>query len=227
MSGISGSASSVFASKRSPRHGSSAGDGALGDACAILVGLAALMFILPLMVVVAALIKLDSRGPVFYVQRRAGRHGVVFACFKFRTMHTDATEVLGRLLAADADARREWELTRKLTRDPRITNIGRFLRTSSLDELPQIFNVVTRSMNFVGPRPILEDEAPLYGRSLRHYQSVLPGITGAWQVGGRSNTSYARRVAYDRHYAQHRSFALDCWILVRTVPAVCLARGAR
>jgi exopolysaccharide production protein ExoY len=179
------------------------------------------------MVVVAVLIKLDSRGSVFYVQRRVGRYGVVFACFKYRTMHTDATDVLGRLLAADADARREWELARKLTRDPRITNIGRFLRTSSLDELPQIFNVVTRSMNFVCQRPILDDEAPLYGRSLRHYQSVLPDITGAWQVGERSNTSYARRAAYDRRYAQHRSFALDWWILVRTGPAVYLARGAR
>ena len=186
-----------------------------------------LLFLAPMMAMIALAIRLDSKGPVIYAQRRRGRRGRAFHCYKFRTMQVDAEGVLAALLDQDATARAEWERSRKLTVDPRITRVGLFLRKSSLDELPQIVNVLTRTMNFVGPRPILEDEVRLYGRSLRHYQSVRPGITGPWQVGGRSNTSYSRRVAYDRHYAQNRSLAVDCWILLRTVPAVCTARGAR
>ena len=141
-------------------------------------------------------------------------------------MRRDAGEALARLLDENPDSRREWQRTRKLRRDPRITRVGRVLRRSSLDELPQILNVLTRTMNLVGPRPIVPEEARLYGRSLRHYCSVRPGITSPWQVSGRSNTSFARRVAHDRHDAQHRTFRRDCQILICTLPAVCLGRGA-
>ncbi len=184
------------------------------------------LFLSPLLLFIALAIKADSAGPVLFRQTRVGLNGETFQCYKFRTMRQDAREALERLLEERPECRLEWERTRKLRRDPRITRIGGFLRKSSLDELPQILNVLTRTMNLVGPRPIVPEEARLYGRSLRHYCSVRPGITGPWQVSGRSNTSFARRVAHDRHYAQNRSFRLDCQILVCTLPAVCLGRGA-
>jgi exopolysaccharide production protein ExoY len=185
-----------------------------------------LLFISPLLLFISLAIKFDSPGPVIFRQSRVGLNGVTFQCYKFRTMRRDATQALERLLVACPDSRLEWEHTRKLRKDPRITRVGHFLRKSSLDELPQLVNVLMRTMNLVGPRPIVPDEARLYGRSIRHYCSVRPGITGPWQVSGRSNTSFARRVAHDRRYAQSRSFLLDCQILIFTLPAVFFGRGA-
>jgi exopolysaccharide production protein ExoY len=196
------------------------------DLAIIFLSFLLLVFISPLLVFIATAIKIDSFGPVIFRQRRVGLNGVTFQCYKFRTMRRDATQALERLLVECPDSRLEWEHTRKLRKDPRITRVGHFLRKSSLDELPQLVNVLMRTMNLVGPRPIVPDEARLYGRSIRHYCSVRPGITGSWQVSGRSNTSFARRVAHDRHYAQRRSFLLDCQILVFTLPAVILGRGA-
>ena len=185
-----------------------------------------LFFLLPLLVLVAVAIKVDSEGPVLFRQSRIGLNGVAFQCYKFRTMRCDAARALSQLLDECPASRREWARARKLRRDPRITRVGAFLRTSSLDELPQIINIPTRTMNLVGPRPIVPDEVQLYGRSFRHYCSVRPGMTGPWQVGGRSNTSFSRRVAHDRLYAQRRSILMDCWIIVCTAPAVCFGRGA-
>jgi lipopolysaccharide/colanic/teichoic acid biosynthesis glycosyltransferase len=198
----------------------------LGDISTQIAMLIALLFVSPLMIFIAIAIKIDSPGPVIFAQKRVGRHGVAFNCYKFRTMQVDAPLILVQLLEENEARRLEWERSRKLRSDPRITRVGVFLRKSSLDELPQLINVLTGAMNLVGPRPIVPEEARLYGRSLRHYCSVRPGITGPWQVSGRSNTTFARRVAHDRLYAQRRSVWSDCSILIRTVPAVCFSRGA-
>lgn len=186
-----------------------------------------LLLLLPVMFVIGALVWGTDRGPVFYGHFRIGRHGQVFRCLKFRSMRIDAQQMLERLLAEDESARAAWESERKLANDPRITSIGQFLRKTSLDELPQLFNVLRGEMALVGPRPIVYDELALYGRSRWHYLSVLPGMTGLWQVSGRSNTSYDERVALDRHYVMHRSLAMDAGILLRTVKVVLTRDGAR
>jgi undecaprenyl-phosphate galactose phosphotransferase len=141
-------------------------------------------------------------------------------------MVPDAQAVLDELLANDPQARIEWERDQKLKNDPRVTRIGKILRTTSLDELPQLFNVLSGEMSLVGPRPIVDDEIKRYGAAFHDYVSCRPGITGAWQVSGRSQVSYAARVRLDRNYARHRSFALDCLILARTAWVVLRRRGA-
>jgi len=191
----------------------------VGASCAIL-------FLMPLFVVVAALVLLTSRGRVFFGQKRIGRDGRLFTCFKFRSMVVDAEQRLHDLLATDPAAREEWLRDHKLKKDPRVTPIGTFLRKSSLDELPQFLNVLRGDMSLVGPRPIVIGEIPRYGRYLRSYASVKPGLTGLWQISGRSNTSYRRRVALDVTYARSKSLRLDISILLATVPAVVGARGS-
>ena len=182
---------------------------------------------LPVFVVVPVLIKLTSRGPVFYRQRRLGRNGRPFHILKFRTMYADAEERLQNLLAGNSAIAAEWERSFKLKNDPRVTTVGRFLRKTSLDELPQLFNVLFGEMALVGPRPIVEDEKAYYGERYALLSSVMPGMTGLWQVSGRSDTDYARRVALDVSYVLNWSPWLDIWILFRTVLAVALMRGAR
>lgn len=189
--------------------------------------LGALIFLLPLMLLIAALIKATSRGPVLYRQQRLGQGGQLFGCLKFRSMQADADARLAALLDRDPLARHEWETSRKLSVDPRITPLGRFLRRSSLDELPQFFNVLAGDMSLVGPRPIVVGEIHHYGRHISTYYQVRPGISGLWQVSGRSDTSYRRRVACDRLYVRRKSFALDMAITVKTIPAVLVSRGAR
>ena len=190
--------------------------------------LAILTFVLvsPLFVVVPILIGLTSRGPIFYRQERLGRNGVPFRVWKFRTMYADADERLGRLLREDAQAAKEWEEGHKLREDPRVTTLGRFLRKSSIDEFPQLFNVLAGDMALVGPRPIVIGEVPFYGAAYSTFSSVLPGITGLWQVSGRSDTDYPSRVALDVRYVRNWSPWLDVWILMRTVGTVLLMRGA-
>lgn len=195
----------------------------LFDICA---SLALLVFLAPLMIVVAALIIISNPGPVIFGHKRLGRDGRTFACLKFRSMVTDSQERLAHLLATDPEARREWERDHKLKNDPRITPIGAFLRKSSLDELPQLFNVLRGDMSLVGPRPIVMDEVRRYGRYFSHYSQVRPGITGLWQVSGRSNTSYRRRVAMDVTYSRSQSLPLNIKILLMTVPSVLLAKGS-
>lgn len=195
----------------------------LFDVAIALVLLAAL---LPVMVLVAGLIVLTDRGPVFYAHRRVGQDGRHFRCFKFRTMVVNANAGLEQLFAERPDLKDEWEQTSKLANDPRITRIGSFLRLSSIDELPQLFNVLRGDMSVVGPRPIVDSEVERYGRYAPHYLSVKPGLTGMWQVSGRSSTTFRRRVAADVYYVRNKSVLLDLWILLATVPAVLFAKGA-
>ncbi len=191
-----------------------------------LIGLMLLLFVLPLMLITAAAILMQDGGPVVFKHRRIGRGGRVFYCFKFRSMAVDAEARLNDLLARDPAARAEWARDQKIRRDPRITRLGSFLRKTSLDELPQLVNVLRGEMNLVGPRPIVEAEAARYGRRIRSYQAVRPGITGLWQVSGRNDVAYSTRVALDTLYARRRSVGLDLWNLIRTVPAVLLRQGS-
>ena len=186
----------------------------------------ALLFFLPLMILVALAIWCQDRGPVFFAHRRIGRDGRKFPCLKFRSMAIDAQERLQELLANDPQARAEWERDHKLRNDPRVTKLGAFLRKSSLDELPQLINVIRGEMDLVGPRPIVDGEICKYGRRFNHYCSVNPGITGLWQVSGRNDTSYRSRVAMDCVYARSKSIGLDLKVMVATVPAVLLRKGS-
>lgn len=190
-----------------------------------IIASAALIVFGPLMLLIAAAIRLSSNGPVFFSQVRLGEGGRQFRCLKFRTMRIDAEEILAALLA-DPAARAEWDRDYKMRNDPRVTPIGRFLRKTSFDELPQIFNVLVGDMSIVGPRPIVAAEVGRYGGYIRAYYSVRPGITGLWQVSGRNHTSYRRRVACDVTYARSRSATGDLAIIARTIPAVLMARGA-
>jgi len=175
---------------------------------------------------IALLVRRDG-GPVLFAHRRIGRGGKPFACLKFRTMVVDAEQRLAALLESDPAARAEWEANRKLREDPRVTWIGRLLRASSLDELPQLINVLKGDMSLVGPRPVMDSElATYYGAAAPHYMAVRPGITGLWQVSGRSDTSYPRRVALDVAYVRNPSLREDLRILLRTPAAVLLRRGA-
>ncbi len=185
-----------------------------------------LLFFAPLMLAVALAVFVQDGGPIIFAHRRLGRGGRFFSCLKFRSMATDAQTRLHLLLAANPEARAEWDRDHKLRNDPRITRLGDFLRRSSLDELPQLFNVLRGEMSLVGPRPIVEAEARRYGRRIRHYCSVRPGITGLWQVSGRNDTSYRRRVAIDVVYSRNKSLLLDARILLMTIPAVLLRRGS-
>lgn len=195
----------------------------LNAACALSI----LIFFAPVMIITAILVKLHDGGPVLFGHRRIGKGGRTFPCFKFRSMAVDADRRLLHLLETNPDARREWERDFKLQNDPRITPLGHFLRKSSLDELPQLLNVLRGEMSLVGPRPIVQAEVPRYGRRIAEYCSVRSGITGLWQISGRSDVDYRRRVAIDVTYVRAKSFLLDVKILVLTVPAVLLRRGAR
>ena len=190
------------------------------------LALGALIFFLPLMTIAAIAVKLQDGGPVLFGHGRLGRDGERFKCLKFRSMVIDSDQRLKALLARDPVARREWEKDHKLKNDPRITWLGRFLRTSSIDELPQLFNVMRGEMSLIGPRPIVDAEVPRYGRWFKHYCSVRPGISGLWQVSGRNDVSYRRRVALDRLYVRRRSFTFNLWIVMRTIPAVLKRDGS-
>lgn len=190
------------------------------------VALVALLVAMPVMLAIALAIKITDRGPVLFAHRRLGEGGRPFRCLKFRSMTTDADARLKALLESDSDAREEWARTQKLRRDPRITAVGSLLRRSSLDELPQLFNVLRGEMSLVGPRPIVEAEVGRYGRHFAAYCSVPPGVTGLWQVQRDADTSYRRRVAFDLTYARSRSLMLNVRILVLTVPSVLRGRGA-
>ena len=192
----------------------------------IVGALGVLLLAFPVMLLVALAVRLTSRGPVLFAHRRVGQGGKRFACLKFRTMVVDADAQLKALLDRDLAARDEWQRHQKLRRDPRVTAIGRFLRRTSLDELPQVFNVLRGDMSLVGPRPIVESEIPRYGRHFAVYCRVRPGVTGLWQVQRHAGTSYRRRVAFDVSFARARSLRLYLLILARTVPAVLIGKGA-
>lgn len=192
-------------------------------------GLAVLAFValLPFFVVIPVLVKLTSRGPVFYRQERLGWRGAPIKVWKFRSMYVDADRRLEAILSSDPAKRAEWNANFKLKDDPRVTPLGRFMRKTSIDEFPQLFNVFSGEMALVGPRPIVEKEVKYYGASYGIFSSVKPGVTGLWQATGRSDIGYARRVALDCEYVLNWSPWLDVWILFRTVYAVLFMRGAR
>ena len=185
-----------------------------------------LLVCLPVLAAVTILLVLSQGGPLFIRHRRIGKDGKAFDCLKFRTMVTDAEQVLQDHLALYPSARLEWQSNRKLRDDPRVTVVGFALRRSSLDELPQLLNVLRGEMSLVGPRPIVEAETVHYGVHVADYIRVRPGLTGLWQVSGRSDTSYATRVQMDVDYVRRQSFARDLLILVKTLPAVVKAQGS-
>ena len=186
----------------------------------IALALSGIILLAPLLVICYLLTITTSPGPVLFRHRRVGFNGKHFDCLKFRTMLVDAPERLHHLLESDPIAAREWAETRKLRRDPRITAIGAILRKSSLDELPQLFNVLKGDMSIVGPRPVTDEELERYTASVGAYLACRPGITGLWQVSGRSTTTYDKRVACDAFYAQNWSIALDVKILIVTIPSL-------
>ncbi|KPF78676.1 hypothetical protein IP88_03195 [alpha proteobacterium AAP81b] len=185
-----------------------------------------LLVALPALVLVAIALQLDSPGRLFFVQQRIGKGGVAFPCMKFRTMCENADAVLARHLAANPTARAEWDADFKLKDDPRVTRLGAIVRKFSIDEFPQLINILLGHMAVVGPRPIVPAEIEKYSRSYVDYCAVKPGLTGLWQVSGRNDVDYRRRVALDRAYVRNKSLLLDVCIVAMTVPAVLGARGS-
>lgn len=192
----------------------------------IFVSAFALLLFLPFLLLTALSIRLTSTGPILFVQQRIGYGAQPFPCLKFRSMVTDAPEKLAALLATSEDARQEWARDQKLRIDPRITPIGRILRKTSLDELPQLINVLLGHMSIVGPRPITQAEVSRYGARFGSYCSVRPGLTGLWQVSGRNDVRYETRVRLDAFYALRKSLGYDLAICLRTIPAVVASRGS-
>lgn len=192
----------------------------------VLIAACALLFFAPLMALVALSIVATSRGPVFFSHPRIGFGGRSFNCMKFRTMRVDSQAALAAHFARNPAAKAEWDRSHKLEHDPRLSAIGAFLRKTSIDELPQIFNVLMGDMSIVGPRPIVAEEVLRYRRYFRNYCAVKPGITGLWQISGRSSTTYRRRIACDVSYVRTRSNYRDAVIILQTIPAVLFGRGA-
>ena len=199
---------------------------ALWRAFDIAVASAILLVALPFLIILAAVMYVSDPGPLFFVHRRIGFRGQFFGCMKFRSMKVDGDQILRNHLANSAAARKEWEETHKLKDDPRVTPIGAIVRKLSLDEFPQLINVLRGDMSIVGPRPIVEAEVDRYGRFFEHYCSVKPGLTGLWQISGRNDTTYRERIELDVSYVSRKSIALDTWLLIKTVPAVLFARGS-
>ncbi|MFM9089230.1 MAG: sugar transferase [Cyanobium sp.] len=174
----------------------------------------------PIFLALALMVKASSRGPIFYTQPRIGRDYKTFGCIKFRTMRKDSDKILKSLLASSPELKKEFAKDHKLKNDPRITRLGKFLRRSSLDELPQFINVLRGQMSVVGPRPIVKAELSRYGYNMNEVLAVRPGMTGLWQVSGRNNLSYRQRVRLDLRYSRTRNFAMDLKIVLKTVMVV-------
>lgn len=192
----------------------------------VIVASITLFLFLPLFAFVILLLKLTDPGPVVFSHVRVGHGGRRFACLKFRSMVTDSDKVLKSLLESDPLARAEWERTQKLTNDPRITAVGKFLRQSSLDELPQLINVIRGDMSLVGPRPVVPSEVGRYGDKLGFYLQARPGITGVWQVSGRNDCGYDQRIEMDANYVRNWRLSADIVILMRTLGAVIARKGS-
>jgi exopolysaccharide production protein ExoY len=192
----------------------------------VVLALSAIVLLAPFLFFCFVATAYSSPGPVLFRHRRIGFNGKPFDCLKFRTMAADAPERLRRHLETDAAAAAEWLANQKLRNDPRVTAIGSILRKSSLDELPQLFNVIKGDMSIVGPRPVTEEELTRYSDAIGAYFACRPGITGLWQVSGRSTTTFNRRVVLDNFYASHWSMSLDAKIMIATIPAVCFSDTA-
>lgn len=192
----------------------------------VIVASITLFLFLPLFAFVVLLLKLTDPGPVIFSHVRVGQGGRRFACLKFRSMVTDSDKVLKSLLESDPTARAEWERTQKLTNDPRITAVGKFLRQSSLDELPQLINVIRGDMSLVGPRPVVPSEVGRYGEKLGLYLQARPGIIGVWQVSDRNDCGYYQRIEMDANYVRNWRISNDIVILMRTLGAVIARKGS-
>ena len=191
----------------------------------VALSLALLVLLSPVMLCAMLLVRLSGPGPIIFRQVRIGRDGAPFECLKLRTMEHLAADVLGDLLHASDEIRLEWERDHKIRRDPRVTAIGQVLRRYSIDELPQLINVLRGDMSIVGPRPIVDAEVHRYAEHFSTYCRVRPGLTGLWQVSGRNRLSYERRVELDCHYVATRSLRRDAWIVARTIPAILHGSG--
>lgn len=186
----------------------------------VLFSLTVLIVFSPVYLVLILLIALSSPGPIFYVQKRVGRNFKPFGCIKFRTMVHNADEVLSEIMQTSPRLRQEFQANFKLKRDPRITWIGKFLRITSLDEFPQFLNVLKGDMSVVGPRPVITEELDRYGKYAEKAFSIRPGITGLWQVSGRNDIPYPRRVQIDVYYVNFRSLLMDLWIIFKTIGVI-------
>jgi Undecaprenyl-phosphate galactose phosphotransferase WbaP len=193
------------------------------EVCIVILGG---IIILPLLLIIALLVKLDSPGPVLFGHSRLGQNGKPFKAYKFRSMVFNANERLKEMLASEPKIREEWEVNHKLKDDPRITKIGKILRRTSFDEFPQLINILKGEMSLVGPRPIVQEEVAKYGEDFGRIFSVKPGLTGLWQVSGRSDTDYTERISYDTYYLQSWSVWLDMWIVYKTFGVVIRGKGA-
>ena len=191
----------------------------------IVFSLLVLILFFPLYLILSLLIAVSSEGPIFYIQKRVGKNYKTFNCIKFRTMVSNADEMLSEIMATSPHLREEFQSNFKLKKDPRITKIGQFLRITSLDELPQFWNVLKGDMSVVGPRPLVGSELPKYGCHIDHILTIRPGITGLWQVSGRNDIPYPRRVQIDLHYVKFRNFWLDLWIIFKTIDVVILPKN--
>ncbi len=193
----------------------------------ITFSLVALIIGSPIFLSIALLVRFSSKGRIIYSHERVGKSGKAFRCYKFRTMYQDADQRLKEILAKNPDLKEEWEKQHKLKNDPRVTRIGAFLRKTSLDELPQFWNVLIGDLSVVGPRPVVKAEVQRFlGHRAPLILSVRPGLTGIWQVSGRSNTSYEERLAMDEEYIGKQSFLLDLKLIAKTIPAMLFSRGA-
>jgi undecaprenyl-phosphate galactose phosphotransferase len=193
----------------------------------IMFSFSILVLFLPIFIIVAIAIRISSKGPIIYSHQRVGRGGKKFGCFKFRTMYPYADKKLKEILENNPELQKEWETTYKLKHDPRITPIGSFLRKTSLDEFPQFINVLKGDLSVVGPRPVIRDEIiKYYGVKAAKVLSIRPGLTGLWQVSGRSDTTYDSRILLDEEYINNQSLALDIKLVLKTIPAMIFSRGA-
>lgn len=201
-----------------------------GECVAVLLGRLmaglAIVLCLPLLILLAALVKISSRGPILHISERLGKGSRPFQILKFRTMRVSAEHELSELLADNPELHTQWQQRGKIHRDPRVTALGRFLRSSSLDELPQLWNILRGEMAWVGPRPIIRAEVARYGDDYERLQSIRPGLTGLWQVSGRSTLTYPQRVKLDLRYIENHGLGLDTLILLKTFREIFLARGA-
>jgi exopolysaccharide production protein ExoY len=191
----------------------------------IVFSIISIIALTPIMLLISLLILIFDGGPAIIRHERIGRGGASFSCLKFRTMIKNGEDILRAHLEENTIAQKEWEQTRKLTNDPRVTKIGKILRKTSLDELPQIFNILVGEMSFVGPRPIVYEEIKRYGSAFLDYRQTRPGLTGAWQISGRSDVTYDVRIELDRSYISNWSLWLDMKIILKTIPAVIRAKG--
>jgi len=184
-----------------------------------------IILLIPLFLIIGILIKVSSKGSIIFIQKRIGKNNNTFSCYKFRTMHPKSKYLLKKILIKNPDYKNQFSETRKIINDPRITKIGKFLRFSSLDELPQIFNVFKGDMSFIGPRPIVKSEIKKYGKEFGKVFSIKPGISGLWQVSGRNNLSYDRRIELDVNYSENVNLLLDIKIFIKTIIVILFPFG--